>query len=58
MILMPDRSWPGLTKTAETRWKGSKARSIADGCIIFYHGEDEGEMELELYRRKVTSGEC
>ena len=113
MILMPDRSWPGLTKTAsgsvvhqgaagkyatvgqrrkrggkhvrdkhkrrmgrkmevkvgtlnvgtmtgkgreladmmvkrkvdilcvqETRWKGSKARNIGDGCKIFYHGED------------------
>ena len=113
VILMPDRSWPGLTKTAsgtvvqqgaagkyatvgqrrkrggkhvrdkhkrrmgrkmevkvgtlnvgtmtgkgreladmmvkrkvdilcvqETRWKGSKARNIGDGCKIFYHGED------------------
>ena len=24
----------------ETRWKGSKARNIGDGCTIFYHGED------------------
>ena len=24
----------------ETRWKGSKARNIGDGCKIFYHGED------------------
>ena len=24
----------------ETRWKGSKARNIGDGCNIFYHGED------------------
>ena len=113
VILMPDRSWPGLTKTAsgtvvqqgtagkyategqsrkrrekhvrdkhkgrmgrkmevkvrnlnvgtmtgrgreladmmvkrkvdilcvqETRWKGSKAGNIEDGCKIFYHGED------------------
>ena len=24
----------------ETRWKGSKARNIGDGCKISYHGED------------------
>ena len=24
----------------ETKWKGSKARNIGDGCQIFYHGED------------------
>ena len=24
----------------ETKWKGSKARNIGDGCKIFYHGED------------------
>ena len=24
----------------ETRWKGSKARNIRDGCKVFYHGED------------------
>ena len=24
----------------ETRWKGSKARNIGDGCKIVYHGED------------------
>ena len=23
----------------ETRWKGSKARNVGDGCNIFYHGE-------------------
>ena len=23
----------------ETRWKGSNARNIGDGCNIFYHGE-------------------
>ena len=24
----------------ETKWKGSNARNIGDGCKIFYHGED------------------
>ena len=24
----------------ETKWKGSKARNIGDGCKLFYHGED------------------
>ena len=24
----------------ETKWKGSKAKNIGDGCNIFYHGED------------------
>ena len=24
----------------ETRWKGSKARNIGDGCKIVYHDED------------------
>ena len=24
----------------ETKWKGSKARNIGDGCKIFYNGED------------------
>ena len=24
----------------ETKWKGSKARNIGDGCKTVYHGED------------------
>ena len=30
----------GILCVQETKWKGSKARNIGDGCKIFYPGED------------------
>ena len=30
----------------ETRWNGSKARNIGDGCKTFYHGDDGRRNEV------------
>ena len=36
----------------ETKWKGSKARNIGDGCKIFYNGADGRKNEIGIVLRE------
>ena len=35
-----------------TRWKGSKARNIGNGCKIFYNGADERKNGIGIVLRE------
>ena len=55
---MMDRRKVDVLCVQETKWKGSKARSIGGGCKIFYHGVDSkrngiGVIVREEYIKKV-----
>ena len=44
MAGMMERRKVDILCVQETKWMGSKARSIGGGFKLFYHGVDGGEM--------------